>query len=818
MPLPSLLALNSSTASATVDAAPAVPAPAVAVSAAVATPDQVAPIAAAPATTASPAAASPVAAAIAAPAVSAVEDDDGEDDAIAAALASAPLAAATPRAARASPAAAALSSSPASASPAARRRSPLPAAPVAAAVAALDTSAGSTSSASGDDDGDDPILAALSSRKAPRPAASSPSGAAGSPSSPAGAGTPPPLLQVAVRSAMLSARKAAAAKSAAASTTSSSAAGGAAGAASVLLFSPQLVGGGARGGYAGLYSARKQHAPAAVAMTAPAASPEQAPARSLQLSPAAAAASPALSPMRTAAAPLLSPQPSSASPASPDPIARLDSALAGLTAAEAVAARGDAPEDDGLDDRRALYGPDDYLDDDNDVGDEAAATTPASGAEAAPSGGATTDGSESSSLSPMQGTVVVLQTVPARPSTARDLGVGTFLTPVRRSLRVYRSALASAITQHQQQQQMQAAAAAAVAPGSATRHADGAAGGGRAKKSVKFASDVGATTAAATTPGSAGSHLRRQATPFHRQQQSTRPSPVDGGAATPTTAADAVSLPQGDDGNAPFSTHEVDTALGCEAEGGGDEGADYTDAVSTPSSASKSPSEAAAVVVRPGVGVSSGTLTGITTPGRRNALPREIPRPAQLLDGEGVDVVDVDAATPEQHDDASPEPVHEVVTFGATARGTPPAGGAALVRQQLPAGLFASPPPSLTWMAARGPENVVTTATPTTLTPVVARPGPFLGPRLAALQLRQQQPLATTPAFGTPAATTTPTALPLAQQPSPAAVTAAVARALIPGATLDDVPDHLAWVPNPALPGVTLRAGHLYADGGEAAW
>jgi hypothetical protein len=793
---------------------------------------------------ASPALAPPPAAPVAAPTTAAVVDgdDDGEDDALAASLASAPLAAATPRAAvrssHGTAAAAASALSPASASsPAARRRSPLPAPSASALQQQLDVSAGSTSDDnSGADDDDDPILAALSSRKAPRPATAGSAPATGSPSSPAGAGTPPPLLQMAVRSAMLSARKAAAAKSAAASSSASAAAttgggggGSSAAAASVLLFSPQLVGGGARGGYAGLYSARKQQPQQPAAAPAPApASPPSYTARPLQLSP---------SPVRAASAARASSpqaQPSASSPlasSSPDPIARLDCALAGLAAAEAVAARGGAPlagdgeAADGDDDRCALYGPEDYRDNDGAYDD--GGVTPASGAGATPSGfgatPATTDGSESSSpstTSPMQGTVVVLQTVPARPSTARDLGVGTFLTPVRRSLRVYRSALASAITQitHQQQHQQGAATAAVAAPGSASRlHAaaatGGAGGGARAKKSVKFASDVGATSATAT-PGSAGSHLRRQATPFHSHQ---RASVDDRDTATPT--ADGVTPWGGDSSNGATPMHHptgeeevVDSALGCEAEGG--DGADVSDAVSTPSSASASPpgASAAAVVVRPGVGVSAGTLTGITTPGRRNALPLEVPRPLQPLDGEGeaddevgaATVVDVDAATPEQHVDGGASPVqHDAIV---PARATPTAAG--MARQQLPAGLFASPPPSLTRLAAR---ERGATPTPSSFTsPVVARPGPFLGPRLAALQQQQQAAMAATAAtFGTPTAAATPM-----QLPSPAAVTAAVARALIPGATLADVPDHLAWVPNPALPGVTLRAGHLYAAGG----
>ena len=554
-----------------------------------------------------------------------------------------------------------------------------------------------------------------------------------------------------------------------------------------------------------------------------------------------------------------------------DAITRLEAALGAIpsasSSAPATVVSTSHMTDENVDDvanRRDPFAGDVQYD---PLGDNNGAAAGADGNEASPSskhgGGKDNAGdAEAQAEDVMRGTVVVLQTVPAKPSTARELGVETFLTPVRRSLRVYRRQLTAALATansngggalpavaeegRREEEEEEAAGAetpdvspAADAASSPTTAADGdgsyaalalhasntanqpgaAAGrGGKQKKSVRFAAGADASALKLASPapvpnvganGSGSSGGKRMnaghaPTPYHSRQ------------ALADEPAEAST-----DGGSP----QLRTALGLEAE-------HDDDAPERGGGSSSSPSSVSLVMAGRTV-----PLGPADTPGRRNALPREIPRPAPLPDHLNPDL------TAGAADEAAEDGVEMLPVL--RPRRLPLASPSAATRLSLHQPIVANPSPFMSRLLANASANAGADASgihspaeaaggaaspDVTILPPPMRisgvvnylPSVVSGGNSATLasNLGVRFDEVEIPAGGGSLVVITPRASAAKKkqhqqqqhQLSNNGVPEEVTRALVPGNTLSDV-GQLAWVPNPALPDVTLRAGHLYADG-----
>lgn len=492
----------------------------------------------------------------------------------------------------------------------------------------------------------------------------------------------------------------------------------------------------------------------------------------------------------------------------------------------------------------------------------------------APSDG--TDGSDSdvgegdggSGGDAVRGHVVVLRNIPAKPSTARALGVGTFLTPVRRSLRVFRNELAYALTSAGVDVvgatggTLPASVVAAVHPagGASTCTGAGPAGAGvgyaRAgkKKCVSFASDIQRSPArsrdTAVQQAAAAllaAHGLRQATPYHTRRPAQPLQQWAGGAEDSVVgpgesqaasaskrpqfhvAIEAPATPAGGSPGAPWAAGLAAAeeaapqpsgaagprspllTLGCEDESvasGSPSSVAFASPVDGAGPAGGSPGSAACGRASSSSGgVRASTMAKhqrmplgtISDPGRRNALPLHIAHP---------------------HGDATL--AHALANENEPAQ---PADGPVQLQWQPTSGSGGDEPeeghllsdPLNTWASARG--QVRHHHLPA-LRPLRASPGAAGGARLSQGLFAHYSPVVAHPGpfMGRILSQNGPQRVPVDADPAPVVTTvhvphSAIQRAMIPGDSLADTEDGLSWAPNPALPGVTMRAGHLHADG-----
>lgn len=640
------------------------------------------------------------------------------------------------------------------------------------------------------------------------------------------------------------------------------------------------------GGYAAAFSARKA---AAAAVSASSESPPTTDDAPLPMAVDLAAALDAATASDSGTAAKAS-SPSSSSPT--DALSRLEAALAGVAASSASqlhpggvsgCGQSPAPGAAGASPRSPAH--------DDDYG----ADTPSPSGDAG-GGGDDGDGEEEAEEEAvLRGSAVVLQTVPTRASTAKTLGVSTYLTPVRRSLRAYRKTLlsealanAAAVAATASCAQPSDASASIIAALHPAAGAVAGAGGcssarragvtgtatttvavdRRVKKSVKWAGGEGEREREVGQEEEQQLQLlrRRQATPYHaRTTPTTGTTPVSpvAAAACSGTAAASVSAASttpgpatpagGSPGGAGFAPDDVvstsskpataaavasppvHACLGLELEeaaganvaeaqslvvnrmelrsaGGGARGVRGRDVTPPPVPRGGGGAASSAAAHRlPGQAGSDGALSCIVTPGRRNALPLDLGRPDLLLQlvprggGGGAGGLGLGAASGDEPDAVAEGGLRHGHTSSHSGGGSGDGGsgraGAALRAAQ----------------RLQSPHHHHT--------PVVASPGPFLGRLLGQAVQRAAVAGASAAAVVVVDSGGGGNARALAPAPPSGVVPhSAIERAVIPGHTLADTEDGVAWAPNPALPGVTLRAGHIHAaavggcGGGGGAW